>query len=65
MAAQEVSISVLVIHCKNDYEVPVFCAENIFNHMKNGELFLTENLGHRKILGDNTVIEKLTKFIKF
>lgn len=65
VSAKEVLIPVLVMHCKNDVEVPVSCAENIFEHLPNGELFLTEKLGHRKILGDQTVIEKLTAFIKF
>lgn len=63
-SAMEITIPVLVIHDKNDYEVPVTAGINIHKHLKNGELFLTEGLGHRKILGNHLVIEKLVKFIK-
>lgn len=62
--AEDISIPVLVIHDKNDYEVPVFASINIHKHLKNGELFLTKGLGHRKILGNHLVIEKVIKFIK-
>ncbi len=62
-AAAEISIPVLVIHDENDEEVPVSCAHHIHQHLKNGELMLTQNLGHRKILGDAQVIQKTTQFI--
>ena len=62
-SAMEVSIPVLVIHDKNDSEVPVTAAIHIHKHLKNGELFLTEGLGHRKILGNSEVIEKVVRFI--
>lgn len=62
-SAIEVSIPVLVIHDKNDIEVPVTAAIHIHKHLKNGELFLTEGLGHRKILGNSEVIEKVVRFI--
>jgi len=63
-SAMEVSIPVLVIHDKNDEEVPVEAGINIHKHLKNGELFLTEGLGHRKILGNPAVIEKVVQFIR-
>lgn len=63
-SAMEVSIPVLVIHDKNDTEVPVSAGIHIHKHLKNGELFLTEGLGHRKILGNSEVIEKVVRFIK-
>lgn len=62
-SAMEISIPVLVIHDKNDTEVPVTAAIHIHKHLKNGELFLTEGLGHRKILGNPEVIEKVVRFI--
>ena len=34
-------------------------AYNIQKNIKNSELFITEKLGHRKILGNNEVIKKL------
>ena len=62
-AAKTVDIPVLVIHDENDYEVPVETSINIHDNLKNGELLITNNLGHRKILGNQEVIEKTINFI--
>ena len=64
LAAKEISIPVLVIHDNNDLEVPVTAGINIHRHLKNGELLLTDGLGHRKILGNSKVIEKTVQFIQ-
>ena len=63
-SAKETQIPVLVIHDENDAEVPVKCAYHIHENLKNGELMVTKNLGHRKILGDKNVIAKTIDFIK-
>lgn len=63
-AAQEVKIPVLVIHDNDDPEVPVKAGIHINKHLKNGTLYLTEGLGHRKILGNQNVIKKILDFIK-
>ena len=63
-AAEKSLIPTLVIHDKNDPEVPVKASIHIHKHLKNGELMLTERLGHRKILADQQVIEKIINFIK-
>ncbi len=62
-AAKSVSIPVLVIHDENDDEVPVSCAHHIHQHLSNGKLLITKNLGHRKILGDSNVIRETVHFI--
>jgi pimeloyl-ACP methyl ester carboxylesterase len=62
-AAEKISIPVLVIHDNDDHEVPVKAGIHIHEHLKNGELMLTEGLGHRKILGDPAVIKKIIEFI--
>jgi pimeloyl-ACP methyl ester carboxylesterase len=62
-AAAEISIPLLVIHDENDEEVPVSCAYHIHQHLKNGDLMITQNLGHRKILGEAAVIQKTIQFI--
>lgn len=62
-AAKIVAIPVLVIHDENDYEVPVETSINIHDNLKNGELLITQHLGHRKILGNPFVIEKTAEFI--
>ena len=63
-SAMEIDIPVLVIHDKNDFEVPVEAALHIHKFLKNGELFLTEGFGHRKILGNSELIGKIINFIQ-
>jgi len=63
LAAKETEIPVLVIHDNNDPEVPVKAGIHIHKYLQNGELLLTDGLGHRKILGNSKVIEKTVQFI--
>ena len=63
LAAQSITIPVLVIHDENDNEVPFSVSKNIYSNLKNGELLITNNLGHRKILGNQEVIDKTINFI--
>jgi pimeloyl-ACP methyl ester carboxylesterase len=63
--AKSIKIPVLVIHDKQDEEVPVKCAYSICNNLVNHELLITEGLGHRKILWDRKVIEKINHFFTF
>ncbi|RDI50258.1 alpha/beta fold hydrolase [Flavobacterium glaciei] len=64
LAAKETDIPVLVIHDNNDPEVPVKAGIHIHKYLKNGELLLTDGLGHRKILGNTKVIERTIQFIQ-
>jgi pimeloyl-ACP methyl ester carboxylesterase len=64
LAAKETSIPVLVIHDNDDPEVPVKAGKHIYEHLKNGKLLLTDGLGHRKILGNPKVMERIIQFIK-
>ncbi len=63
-AAKDVDIPVLVIHDADDPEVPVSAANNIHDHLKKGELMITNGLGHRKILGNSKVIEATIAFLE-
>ncbi len=63
-AAKKVSIPVLVIHDKQDPDVPVSAAQNILKNLKKGTPFLTEGLGHKKILGNGTVIDTICTYIE-
>jgi pimeloyl-ACP methyl ester carboxylesterase len=63
LAAQSITIPVLVIHDEEDNEVPVCASKNIFANLRNGELLITNNLGHRKILGNQEVIDRTINFI--
>lgn len=62
-SAEKVHIPTLVIHDEDDVDVDISSAHEINASLKNGELFLTKGLGHRKILGDPEVINKITTFI--
>jgi len=64
LAAKSVTIPVLVMHDENDDDINVKAAHNIYDNLSNGEIVITEKLGHRKILGDKNVIEKILNFIK-
>ena len=63
-AAENISIPALVIHDKDDEDVPYTAGENIHKHLKNSQLIITNELGHRKILGDKKVIQHITNFLK-
>lgn len=63
-AAQNIKIPVLVIHDNDDPEVAVKAGIHIHKYLKNGTLFITDGLGHRKILGNQNVIKKILDFIR-
>ena len=64
LSAKQIKIPVLVVHDENDEDVPLFASIHIHEQLQNGSLFITKKLGHRKILGDDKVIEKTIEFIK-
>jgi pimeloyl-ACP methyl ester carboxylesterase len=64
LSAKEIDIPVLIIHDHDDSEVSVKCAISIHKNLKNGQLMLTKGLGHRQILGNENVIEKVIDFLK-
>ncbi len=62
LSALKVKIPTLVIHDEDDVDVHVSSAYEIKNNLQQGELFITKGLGHRKVLGNNEVINKITTF---
>jgi pimeloyl-ACP methyl ester carboxylesterase len=64
LSAQAIRAKTLVIHDRNDKEVQVEDSIDIAKNLKNGQLILTEGLGHRRILRDEMVINKLVNFLK-
>ena len=64
VAAKSVSVPTLVIHDTDDKDVPVSSAHNIRKYLEKGEILITNGLGHRRILKDNNVIERIIEFIK-
>jgi pimeloyl-ACP methyl ester carboxylesterase len=61
-SAKGVKVPTLVIHDRDDVDVHVSSAYEIEESLENGKLFITEGLGHRKVLGDQKVINKITTF---
>jgi hypothetical protein len=61
-AAKEITIPVLVIHDKDDLEVPVKAAQHIYDHLK-----MVNSINRRfrtpKILGDSEVIQRTVQFV--
>jgi pimeloyl-ACP methyl ester carboxylesterase len=63
-AAKKVTIPTLVIHDSEDTYVPVSSAIIIRQNLKNGELLITNGLGHHKIFKDKAIIERIINFIQ-
>ena len=61
--AKNIKIPVLVIHDKNDGDVPVSCAYRIRQNLEKGRLLITNGLGHTKILRNKEVVNKSVEFI--
>ncbi len=63
IAAKKVDVSTLIIHDEQDVDVKVEDAYEIDNELKDSELLITTGLGHRRILGNKKVINKISTFI--
>lgn len=62
-SAENVKIPTLVIHDEKDVDVKVNSAYEIHEALENSELMITSGQGHRRILGNPEVINKITTFI--
>lgn len=62
--AKKVETPTLILHDIHDTDVNVKAAHHIHQNLKNSELIITEGLGHRKILGNDTVIKNILTFIQ-
>ena len=54
----------LIIHDEDDRDIDVSCAKNIHKQHPNATLMITKGLGHRRILRDENVIDKIISFIQ-
>ncbi len=63
IAAKSVKIPTLVLHDTEDKDVPVSCAHHIRQNLEQGEILITNGLGHRRILKDAKVISRIVEFI--
>ncbi|WP_373057594.1 alpha/beta fold hydrolase [Zunongwangia sp. H14] len=63
ISAEGITTPTFVIHDKTDVDVSVNCAYKIHKTLENSKILITEGLGHRRILGDPEVINRITTFI--
>lgn len=63
IAAKDVKIPTLVLHDTEDTDVPVSCAHHIRQNLEQGEILITNGLGHSRILKDSQVINRIIEFI--
>jgi pimeloyl-ACP methyl ester carboxylesterase len=54
----------LIIHDEDDQDINVSSAKSIHDQHPNASLFITKGLGHRRILRDPKVIQKIVSFIQ-
>ncbi|MBJ2175459.1 alpha/beta hydrolase [Aureibaculum sp. A20] len=63
-SSKKVTIPTLVVHDMEDYDADVSSAYKIRQNLSNGELLISNGLGHRRILREPKIIGKIIKFIK-
>ncbi|NEW78487.1 MAG: alpha/beta hydrolase [Gelidibacter sp.] len=63
IAAKSVIIPTLVLHDTEDADVLVSCAHHIRQNLEQGEILITNGLGHSRILKDTKVINRIVEFI--
>ena len=55
-------IPMLLVHDRDDHEIPFEHALKIHQTLRHAELIATQGLGHRRILKDAAVIDQITRF---
>ncbi len=65
VSAEGVKIPTLVVHDEDDVDVHVSSAYEIHENLENSEIFITKELGHRRILGNSEVINKIINFFRY
>lgn len=63
--AKFIDTPALVVHDSFDSDVPVSCAYQIRQSLKNGKILITNGLGHTKILRDQKTINRIVSFINY
>ena len=62
--AKNLSVKSLIVHCRDDRDADVHLSEELHKEIPNSKIFLTENLGHRRILRDEQVSQSIVNFLK-
>lgn len=53
----------MVLHDQEDFDVPLSDAEHMMEHWPTGQIYRTSGLGHRRILLDREVIQKIVGYV--
>lgn len=61
--AKNLTIPALIVHDKHDHDIPIEHARQLNKAWSGSSLLLTENLGHRRILRNDKVINNIVNFI--
>jgi len=61
--SKQIGIDTLIVHCEDDKEALKEIAITLHGDMKNSVLYMTDGLGHRRILRDQKVAEKVMNFL--
>ena len=61
--SKQIEMDTLIVHCEDDKEASKEIASSLHSDMKNSELYMTKGLGHRRILRDQKVAEKVMNFL--
>jgi pimeloyl-ACP methyl ester carboxylesterase len=56
-------IPLLVVHDRDDKEVPYSVGRSIASQWPSAEMIITEGLGHKRILGDPNVRDAAVRFV--
>lgn len=63
VSAEGVKIPTLVVHDEDDVDVDISSAYEIHEKLEDSRLLITRDLGHRRILGNQKVINKIIDFL--
>lgn len=61
--ARNLRTPALIVHDRNDEQVPLADGERVAGAWPDSELMVTEGLGHRSILGNRNVCQKVVEFV--
>ena len=54
----------VIVHDNNDTDVPVKNAFELYEYWPNAHLIITDGLGHRKVLMEDSIIDEIEAFLK-
>ena len=59
---KEISSKIFIVHDKNDQTIPYVDSKDIAHRFQNVSLYTTERLGHKQILADSSVVNRIIDY---